>query len=264
MRRGTRILIACCAPVAVAASLAAYALQTHHGPRADAVAVLELYTSEGCSSCPPADFLLGRLVKESRQTQNHVYPLSFHVDTWNQPAFSDPFSAAEYSRREESYYRQHISDGVYTPQLVINGTKVAVGSDEPVIRAAIAGALQTAAPIALKLNVQRNADELTVMVDLSTLPPGTVLNVALAERGLSNHVRKGENTGLTLEHENVVRVFKTLALSEPHAAVSLTIPHGVVTGNCSVVAYAQSATLAVIGATDAPVPATTASASSQP
>jgi hypothetical protein len=263
MGRNFRILIVI-SLVVIAAGITAYALQARRAPHADGFAVLELYTSEGCSSCPPADLLLLRIAKEAREQHTHVYPLSFHVDTWNQPAFSDPFSAAEHTRRQENYYKHHIYDGVYTPEMIVNGTKVVPARDEPPVRSAVAEALQTTAPINLKLALQRTGDEIIANVDLSAQPAGTVLNVALVERGLSNHVRKGENTGLTLEHENVVRVFKTIDVSGPHASIPLTIPKGVKTNNCSVIAYAQNAKLTVLGATEEQVPSPATTATSQP
>src|SRR5438046_1978213 len=89
------------------------------------IVVLELFTSQGCSSCPPADRLLG-----SYTNQENVIPLSFHVDYWNHLGWKDPFSNAAFSQRQETYANAFASSGVYTPQVIINGQKEMVGSDE--------------------------------------------------------------------------------------------------------------------------------------
>ena len=88
------------------------------------VAVLELFTSEGCSSCPSADKLLPQLAK----LDSNIIPLSFHVDYWNRLGWEDPFSSSEYSERQRSYAKQLNLESVYTPQLVVNGEYELVGS----------------------------------------------------------------------------------------------------------------------------------------
>jgi len=101
----------------------------------DGVAVVELFTSEGCSSCPPADALLGRLVKEG---QKRVYLLAFHVDYWDTPQWRDAFSDAKFSGRQQEYAKASGSRDIYTPQMVVNGGNGFVGSDEQVARKEIA------------------------------------------------------------------------------------------------------------------------------
>ena len=92
-------------------------------------AVVELFTSEGCSSCPPADNLLGEIVKDAQKGQQRVYCLSFHVDYWNSLGWRDPYSDPAFSRRQREYARAFESVQVYTPQMVVNGSTGFVGSD---------------------------------------------------------------------------------------------------------------------------------------
>jgi hypothetical protein len=259
MRRVARSgILACSAAVIIAAALGAYAIQVHRAPRVapGAIAVLELFTSEGCSSCPPADDLLAQFAKNAREQHSRVYPLEFHVDSWNQSDWADPFSAAEYTHRQEAYIKAGVSDEFYTPQMVVNGRKTGLGSDGPAIHALVDEALQKPATVDLVMTVQHIGDDLVATVDLSMLPPAGFLNVALVERGILSSVPKGENAGRRLSHENVVRAYKTVQIAQTHASLKLAIPHGVVTGNCSVIAYVQNERLAVLGATDASVPVT--------
>src|SRR5690348_11228611 len=91
--------------------------------------VVELFTSQGCSSCPPADRLLSKLGEDPRFA-GKVLPLSFHVDYWNSIGWQDPFSSARWSARQNDYARAFRSDRIYTPQTVVNGTSECVGNDE--------------------------------------------------------------------------------------------------------------------------------------
>ncbi len=104
-----------------------------HAAGADPILV-ELFTSQGCSSCPPADRLLSRLSAAAQGGETAVIPLSFHVDYWNYIGWTDPFSSAEWSERQRSYAESFDSGRVYTPQLVVNGRRDCVGSNEQRVR----------------------------------------------------------------------------------------------------------------------------------
>ena len=110
------------------------------GPVTGGPLVLELFTSQGCSSCPPADALLSRLVRSGE----HVAPLSFHVDYWNDLGWADPFSLPAWTERQQSYARALGDNRVYTPELVIGGATGVVGSQEAAVSRAIAGATRPA------------------------------------------------------------------------------------------------------------------------
>ncbi len=103
-------------------------------------AVVELFTSEGCSSCPPADELVARIQKEYKDQP--VYILAFHVDYWNRLGWRDVFSNAGYSARQSEYAKYLNLPQVYTPQIVVNGKKEFVGSEEGTLRDAIKNSLQ--------------------------------------------------------------------------------------------------------------------------
>ena len=129
--------------ILVMASLAVAALALFPQPTAAkgparSPVVVELFTSEGCSSCPPADELLSRLRKEGTENGVEIIPLGFHVDYWNYQGWQDRFSSNQYSKRQETYAAQLHTEGPYTPEMVVNGSHEFVGNDAARARSAIA------------------------------------------------------------------------------------------------------------------------------
>jgi hypothetical protein len=169
-------------------------------------ALLELFTSQGCSSCPPADALLAELVAE--QQGRPVYALSFHVDYWNRLGWQDPYSDALYSARQRTYAR-HLPEGrVYTPQLVINGRRGLVGSRAREVRAALDEALANPARTGIVLEAGEGAGATRrYTYQLSGRTADLHLYIALAEKEAVNEVLRGENRGRELRHVQVVRQF---------------------------------------------------------
>jgi hypothetical protein len=180
---------------------------------ARAPVVVELFTSEGCSSCPPADDLLARLNDEQPVAGAEVIALAQHVDYWNQLGWADPFSAHEFSERQGEYAARFGSEGVYTPQMVVDGgaefpggnsgkalDAIARAAREPKAELSLARAdAQTDAGDALRLSVR--------VVRLPKLTDGDTADVLLAvtEDKLSSEVERGENAGRRLMHAGVVR-----------------------------------------------------------
>ena len=117
--------------------------------------VIELFTSQGCSSCPPADRLLSRLAEEPAY-RGKVVPLAFHVDYWNYIGWTDPFSSPRWSERQRDYGRSLGLGTVYTPQLVIDGRSECVGSQEGDVRREIARALAAPPAGRVELSVSRD------------------------------------------------------------------------------------------------------------
>jgi hypothetical protein len=206
-------------------------------------AVVELFTSEGCSSCPPADALLGEYVRDAREHGRPVYCLAFQVDYWNRLGWADPYSDAAFSRRQQDYAQALRLDRVYTPQMIVNGTEEFVGSDRDRSRKSIDAALKRPAKPLLKLSQEKaDASAVVISYETSSAPKGAVLNVAVVERGLVSKVPRGENTGRTLRHENVVRVFRTVRLDDSaKGSVELKLPANLVRNNSSAIAYVQGA-----------------------
>lgn len=216
-------------------------------------AVVELFTSEGCSSCPPADRLLGEIVSQARAKEQPIYGLAFHVDYWDYIGWKDPYASSEFSERQRRYAQAFGSSRIYTPQMVVNGRKEFVGSNEGQASSTIESALDQ--PPAVKVNialsdVRASAGSVKFSYEVPPAPEDAVIHFAVVERHLEQNIGRGENRGRTLQHENVVRAFKTISAHKSSDALSLTIPEDVQLQNSSLIAYVQhDRTMEVLGAT---------------
>ncbi len=155
--------------------------------------LVELFTSEGCSSCPPADRLLEKL-----DTQAIV--LSEHVDYWDHQGWKDPFAAHAFTARQQAYGRMLNLEGVYTPQMVIDGDKQFVGSDGSQASQAIARAVHRK-----KAEVRLLRTDAGLQVEVNAAPGSAEVFLALAEEGATSQVSAGENSGRRLHHVAVLR-----------------------------------------------------------
>jgi hypothetical protein len=167
-------------------------------------AVVELYTSEGCSSCPPADRWLSSLVASPQQDLN-VLALSFHVDYWNYLGWKDRFSSADYTSRQRMLGANNRQRTIYTPEFFVNGME-ARGTGN--ILQKIEQVNRQAAPLELQLVVSRDGDELVLSLRSPTRQDslGRVHHRYLVyENDLSTQVERGENRGKLLQHQRVVR-----------------------------------------------------------
>jgi hypothetical protein len=179
------------------------------------VVVAELFTSEGCSSCPPADTLMRRLADAQPFDGAHVIAVEEHVDYWDRLGWRDPFSSAQFTSRQTEYNdRVFRSTAIYTPQLVVDGVRECVGSDRSAIRAMVAESIRR--PRAA-VRVQSVASPSHLSVTVSIDVPAAVerrgaadVFVIVAERGLVSAVRNGENGGRTLVHGAVARLLAPL------------------------------------------------------
>jgi hypothetical protein len=179
------------------------------------VVVVELFTSEGCSSCPPADSLLKELSETQPVAGVQVLALEEHVDYWNQLGWADPFSSNQYSLRQSQYATFFKGSGVYTPQMVVDGAKEFVGSRGREARATIEeAARQIKTPIGLKevTAARPGSTEIQIAIPASAVDGGKQGEVWLAvtESDLHSDVKAGENSGETLQHAPVVRELRKL------------------------------------------------------
>jgi hypothetical protein len=192
--------------------------------------VLELFTSQGCSSCPPADRLLGELGAE--QSGGQVIPLAYHVDYWDHLGWRDPYSSAAWSARQSDYATAMRTAQVYTPQLVVNGSTQLVGSDERSARKIIERELSSASRAVVVLDrLEREGAAIVVEahVQASSLPAGRKarLIAALFESGLTTSVARGENSGRKLINDYVVRwenpAFAVSNQKQSHGSVRIPV-----------------------------------------
>lgn len=222
-----------------------------------AFAVVELFTSEGCSSCPPADALLSEIHADAVKRVRSVYTLAFHVDYWDRLGWADPFGDKTHSQRQRDYAKAFDSERVYTPQMIVNGTEEFVGSDRERARRAIDAALKQRPLAKIYLDATFTKDERAVAIDYSVneAPVPMVLNIALVESGLVSKVERGENKGKTLRHDNVVRAFEVVPPEKIRKGrVTLRLPKSLLLENAAIVAYLQKQSdRAVAGATRTPL-----------
>ncbi len=174
----------------------------------DSPVVLELFTSEGCSSCPPADELLSRI----GALTPGVIPLAYHVDYWDSLGWSDPFSSSQWTMRQVEYVRAMQLSGSYTPQIVINGRWQCVGSDPNLIARAIATARATPPPGVVTVRAMPPAAgshklNLSVSAHIVRTPgdKSLIVVVAIYENGLMAKIDGGENSGHRVRYDYTVR-----------------------------------------------------------
>ena len=213
--------------------------------------VVELFTSEGCSSCPPADALLDKLDRERRIGNAEIIALEEHVDYWDHLGWRDPFSSAQWTERQQDYAASFPNDGVYTPQMVVDGRAEFVGSSEGRARTAIAKAVrEPKAETRLRSEPATNG-KTRVSIDVKMVPAPAAQKaevwLAVTETGLHSNVMRGENAGEDLHHAAVVRSLRKVGQAALNREVAYSGEHDVPFDpawkkeNLRVVAFVQDA-----------------------
>jgi hypothetical protein len=207
--------------------------------------LVELFTSEGCSSCPPADALLAKLDHDQPIQNAEIIVLGEHVDYWDNLGWHDRFSSHQYTERQSQYTRLGL-DGVYTPQMIVDGTDQFVGNDASHARRSITSAAQKSK---LNLSLSRpvlDARKISASVSLPASPASSShgeLYAALVDPTDITDVRNGENGGRRLQHVGVVRTLQRIGslkdLGNGPLKFSLNAPVDANLGNMRVVVFAQ-------------------------
>lgn len=211
-------------------------------------AVVELFTSEGCSSCPPADEAMIRLSKEFPE---HVYFLAYHVDYWDYIGWKDQFSNADYTNRQNKYAEVFKLNSIYTPQVIINGEKEFVGSREDQIRMDIEEVLKKDGLSDIALSAKKTGETVSVTYKLNNAGKN-LLNIALVQVKASTDVKRGENKGHVLNHINIVRELKTADASKSTGlTIDFKIPSGLSPADMKIIAFVQDRdNMRITGATE--------------
>ena len=224
---------------------------------AEPFAVVELYSSEGCSDCPPAEEVLNKITHEAMASKTYVYPLAFHVDYWNKLGWKDVFSDSSYSNRQRKYRVAMKNEVVYTPQTIVNGQVQFVGSDEKRSRAVIDSFL-TVKPgwfftihpdeSQLEKGIIRTEYEIVKRPEEKESRTYSIC-FALVERKLETDVTRGENKGKKLQHENIVRFFSSQELRSGKGEYTVNYPAGKIGKNHSLIIFVQdAASMKIVGA----------------
>ncbi|HUB59829.1 MAG TPA: DUF1223 domain-containing protein [Puia sp.] len=207
------------------------------GP-AKGFAVVELFTSEGCSSCPPADQLVARIQREDQDQP--VYILAFHVDYWDRLGWKDGFSDSRYTQRQRRYATWLNLGSIYTPQIVVNGRKEFVGSQEGTLRSAIHSGLEQTPSARLTLgDIRLDQGNIHYHYDVKNAAANSSLIVALVQRSASTDVKAGENSGRTLSHVQIVRNLSVTEVGTgANGSGALPLPQGLAGGG-ELIAFVQ-------------------------
>ena len=179
------------------------------------VVIVELFTSEGCSSCPPADELLRRVHLREPSEGQLIVGLSEHVTYWNTLGWQDPYSQELFTRRQEVYASRFSLDGPYTPQMVLNGRDQFVGSDTGALRRALHADEQRKHVSLTVLSATRGGDGVDIRFSMPTAGSKQLeLYAALTDDLDQSNVLRGENSGRSLQHASVVRSLTRIAVKE--------------------------------------------------
>ena len=210
--------------------------------------MVELFTSEGCSSCPPADELA---IKLSKEYPGNVYFLSYHVDYWNYLGWKDKFSNAAFTRRQGHYAEIFNLNSIYTPQAVINGKKEFVGSDQNRLRKTIMDELKDKSSADLSIEARVAGANISVSYKTQTSDKN-LLNIAIVQLNAETAVKRGENSGRHLKHINIVRDFQTNSLIQTaEGNLEFKIPTDLLPNEMKVIAFVQDKTsLKILGAVE--------------
>jgi hypothetical protein len=187
---------------------------------ADKPILVELFTSEGCSSCPSAD----RFLSDLRKSNNNIILIGEHVDYWNGLGWADPFSSAQWTERQRKYCQKLGANSCYTPQAVINGQRECVGSNQSAVREAIS-ATSDALTVAIDLKVLKQAAKsVDISVTVGNSPRAKNVELFLVEDGVIVNVPRGENGGRQLGHDGVVRAHAMIENVKSGTVSSASLP----------------------------------------
>lgn len=195
----------------------------HAGPAPRTPVLVELFTSEGCSDCPPADALLARLDATQFVPGAEAIVLSEHVTYWNRQGWSDPFSLDSIDQRQKDYAYHFSISQVYTPQMVVDGRWQFVGSDVASLSRDLAGAASTPKASIEIADAQRSKREVSFSVHGAAGARANLV-AALADGAATTNVSRGENAGRRLENIAVVRVLKNFGSHAEGRTLQLTLP----------------------------------------
>ena len=223
--------------VLVALLLAAVASTSGGGSQAgtsmpapsDVPVVVELFTSEGCSSCPPADRLLIELTGKQPIKGALVIGIGEHVDYWDHQGWKDPFSDRLFSQRQTVYANAAGSNDIYTPQIIVDGIDAVVGHDRSAVFDAIRRAAGRKKP-AIALEWSAGTSKLAVTVGKSRETADATVFLAITEDGLRTSVKRGENAGRTLDHAAVARRLTQVGKTDRDGSFTGVVPLGLAPG----------------------------------
>jgi len=203
----------------------------------DGFALIELFTSEGCSSCPPADAILEEIQK--KYSDRNVVILGYHVDYWDKLGWKDVFSDHLFTERQEYYSDIFRLNSIYTPQVVVNGETEFIGSNKNKLVGSIDERLNGKSSLSINLKANKTpTGEIAATYSIGgDLSKNEQVILLLVQKVATSKIKKGENEGLTLNHINIVRAITYLA--KVQSTTSFDLPHGLQKEDVFIVCFIQ-------------------------
>lgn len=205
--------------------------------------VMQLFTSQGCSSCPPADALAEEIKQE--YSNKNVLILSYHVTYWDRLGWKDPFGKKAYTEMQYAYANKFRERRVYTPQIVVNGKEHFIGSDEYILRKKVKQYLRKKAGNSVQLNSTKKGDHLEIKYEVTGEITHKKLVLAVVLDKETTQVRRGENARRKLSNSNVVVTQQEIDLQKTNGKTSITIPKEYT--NMRLIAFVQDDELTITG-----------------
>jgi hypothetical protein len=203
-------------------------------------AVVELFTSEGCNTCPPADELLKKIQAEADKKKQPVYTIAYHVDYWNKLGWKDPYSKLQFTYLQQNYTSALNEKEMYTPYMIVNGQYAFNGSNQSKANEAIDKVLKT--PAAYNISIKKDSvanDTLYVSYQSSAASVDASIKILLLESGLKSIATSGENKGKTFLHDNVCRAYQSKTLGSKTGQVKISLKNITLSKGVSVIAFVQ-------------------------
>ena len=201
-------------------------------------AVVELFTSEGCSSCPPADELLAKLQNES--AGKNIYLLAYHVDYWDRLGWKDQFSSNEFTKRQEKYQDWLNLYVMYTPQFIINGSTEFAGYNESALNEKVSAALDGKTTSNLNLRAKTSKDSLEINYTTNLLQKDANLVVATIQKQATSKVFRGENQGATLRHVQIVKQLNSFQIAKKEGNLKIVQPDNFNSEDFEIIGFIQN------------------------
>lgn len=256
--------------VVIVALFGVKALNSQENPKPPASptspVVVELFTSEGCSSCPPADAFLAKLVQQGPAHNLHIVALEEHVDYWDDQGWRDPFSSHNWTTRQDAYAGVLGNKNPYTPQLVVDGSvECSGGQPQRAVQAILKDSSAAKTPVTLSQGASGKPGSENFSVQIGKLTPtakggGAEVWLAITETGLHSSVTRGENAGQELSHAAVVRSMRKVGEAKPDRDVafsgdaSIPIRNEWKLENLKAVAFVQEKnSMRILGAAEIPL-----------
>ncbi len=214
-------------------------------------ALVELFTSEGCSSCPPAEKVLSDIKTDAEKNHKNIFCLEYHVDYWNRLGWKDPFSSFQYTNRQKNYCSVLNEESIYTPMMIVNGTESFTGSNSEKAKSAIASALKDEPSIELIARIDSIMNDTAfVYCQSSKTDKNFFLRLVITQNKLVSKIGKGENSGKTLNHEGVLRVFFSSEMRNNSSQVKIPLKKFLPNKNCELIGFIQhKQTMKILAAT---------------